>query len=95
MSKPEVYCPKCKWKPIAGAYWMCLPVCGTEWDTFATGGVCPTCGEVFEYTQCLRCEQLSPHKDWYHFPDGERTTQQREGIVTFSQDCADFADEQA
>ena len=56
---------------------MCLPACGTQWNTFDTGGVCPTCGEVFEYTQCLRCALLSPHKAWYHYPDGEQTAQQQ------------------
>jgi predicted amidophosphoribosyltransferase len=70
MSDPKIYCPKCKWMPDAFSLWACLPVCGNEWNTFSTGGVCPKCGESFEQTQCLKCWQFSPHKDWYHSPQG-------------------------
>ena len=78
MSNPEIHCPSCKWRPDGRAHWMCLPVCATSWNTFATGGVCPACGEVFEHTQCPVCHMLSPHEDWYHMPDDERATAEAE-----------------
>ena len=46
-------------------------MCGHVWNTFETGGVCPSCGEHFEHTQCLRCRLFSPHKEWYHDTDPE------------------------
>ncbi len=66
MEKGKIYCPKCEWEPDALSVWQCLPVCGTVWNTFATGGVCPTCGEVFKQTQCRRCGHFSLHLEWYH-----------------------------
>jgi hypothetical protein len=68
--EPEIYCPKCKWRPRAEHRWMCVPSCGTEWNTFWTGGVCPGCNWQWDHTQCLACGEISPHRDWYHYPDG-------------------------
>jgi hypothetical protein len=70
MKEPEIYCPQCKWRPVAESRWSCVPSCGTLWNTFWTGGVCPDCGIRWEKTQCPACGKLSPHKDWYHWPDG-------------------------
>jgi len=52
--------------------------CGTRWNTFWTGGVCPGCGYCWEITACLACKRFSLHKDWYwyHWPESE--TQQHE-----------------
>src|SRR5262249_23002071 len=33
-------CPICKGTPPIGAFWLC-PNCGTQFDTFATGAICP------------------------------------------------------
>jgi hypothetical protein len=57
------------WKPLPSSQWSCLPVCGHLWNTFDTAGVCPQCDEHFEHTQCLRCLQFSPHRQWYHDAD--------------------------
>jgi len=65
----QIYCPLCIWKPLPSSEWGCLPVCGHLWNTFDTGGVCPQCDEHFEQTQCLRCKQFSPHRQWYHDAD--------------------------
>ena len=78
MKDPEIYCPKCKWAPDGHALWECLQICGHQWNTFATGGMCPKCGEVFEHTQCLFCGRFSPHKDWYHDPEGSESDLERE-----------------
>lgn len=63
----RIRCPKCDWEPDGQPYWMCE--CGTQWDTFSTGGRCPGCGKVWEYTQCILfaggCDAWSPHLDWY------------------------------
>lgn len=69
MKEPEIRCPKCGWRPKTESRWQCVPGCGTHWNTFWTGGVCPGCSFRWEHTQCLSCKQVSPHKDWYHFPD--------------------------
>lgn len=79
MKTPEIYCPACRWRPGANARWSCLPRCGTVWNTFATGGLCPGCGVRWQRTQCLACSAVSPHRDWYHDPmdddagDGKRS----------------------
>ena len=69
MSK-EVYiaCPKCDWEPHAGSQWSCS--CGHAWNTFDTGGRCPSCGRQWDETQCLSCSEWSPHLDWYRNLDG-------------------------
>lgn len=68
--EPEIYCPKCAFRPCAEDRWVCEPGCGTTWNTFWTRGVCPGCGYAWLYTQCLACSKMSPHRDWYHFPNG-------------------------
>jgi hypothetical protein len=70
-SEPEIYCPCCEDRPRPSDRWHCMPSCGTVWHTFWTGGVCPGCGYRWEKTQCLRCGELSPHRDWYHYRDGD------------------------
>ena len=71
MRTPEIRCPACRWKPGPDARWMCVPRCGTVWNTFATGGVCPGCGVRWHRTQCLACGTVSAHRDWYRDPDDE------------------------
>lgn len=78
MSKALIHCPSCLWEPDGGAHWVCLSVCATEWNTFATRGVCPACCEVFEHTQCPVCHEISLHEAWYQDPDDERTTEDEE-----------------
>ena len=70
MNEPEIYCPKCGWRPRAEDRWSCVPSCGTVWNTFWTRGVCPGCGIEWQRTQCLACGEVSPHKAWYHWPEG-------------------------
>ena len=36
------------------------------WNTFDTGGTCPGCGKKWRFTQCLACNAMSLHEDWYH-----------------------------
>jgi hypothetical protein len=68
------------WKPQPDSVWACLPICGHQWNTFDTGGVCPKCDERFEQTQCLRCRQFSPHREWYHHADPALTREQSKSI---------------
>lgn len=60
----KIFCPRCAWEPKQSSRWMCL--CLHCWNTFDTGGVCPSCGKVWTETQCLACQRWSPHADWYH-----------------------------
>ena len=71
MKTPDIHCPACEWRPGAAARWSCLPHCGTTWNTFATGGLCPGCGARWQRTQCLACGVVSPHRDWYHEPESD------------------------
>jgi hypothetical protein len=66
----EIYCPKCRWRPGAEDRWSCESACGTVWNTFWTRGLCPGCGKQWADTQCLACQQFSPHRQWYHTPEG-------------------------
>ena len=50
-----------------------MPSCGTVWHTFWTGGVCPGCAYQWQVTVCLTCGVLSPHKAWYHYPEGRES----------------------
>ena len=69
-----VRCPLCHWRPDANNRWRCecngtpepfFHSCGTVWNTFLTGGRCPGCDHQWQWTSCLRCEQASPHQEWY------------------------------
>jgi Zn-dependent protease len=58
----QYHCPSCKQSPPAVPLWKCA--CGTQYDTFATGGACPACGRAFPATQCPRCGEAYPFALW-------------------------------
>lgn len=60
---PRIRCPRCGWEPGRDSLWSCS--CSHAWNTFDTSGRCPACGREWAETQCLRCHQWSPHRDWY------------------------------
>jgi hypothetical protein len=64
---PRILCPVCDWQPLKHDRWLCS--CGHWWNTFDTGGVCPTCLQQWTMTQCLSfaCLRWSPHSDWYEY----------------------------
>jgi hypothetical protein len=64
--QPDIYCPRCEYRPRLEDRWDCMPSCATRWHTFWTAGVCPGCGHAWEKTQCPACAKLSPHRAWYH-----------------------------
>ena len=65
----RIRCPRCAWQPRREDRWRCDPGCLSEWNTFATAGVCPGCAKTWEETACLRCHAWSPHRDWYVHED--------------------------
>ena len=67
---PRIRCPRCAWEPEGDSTWMCT--CLHVWNTFDTNGRCPACGRDWLETQCLRCHQWSPHRDWYAEDDDRR-----------------------
>lgn len=71
MAEPKIFCPQCKYRPVAEDRWDCSPGCSASWHTFWTGGVCPGCAHQWELTQCPACAVRSPHKAWYHWPAGD------------------------
>ena len=75
--EPQIYCPRCKYRPVAEDRWSCVPTCGTVWHTFWTGGVCPGCGHRWRDTQCPSCHAISPHRKWYHNPKGKVTKERK------------------
>jgi Zn-dependent protease len=52
-------CPNCKTPPPQGNFWFCGH-CRHPFDMFATRGVCPHCGMIFNGTRCLNCGQANP-----------------------------------
>ena len=71
---PGIRCPLCEWRPRRSDVWVCWDVdhpenffggCGTAWNTFETGGICPRCLHQWIWTSCLRCLGWSRHEDWY------------------------------
>jgi len=47
-------CPLCHTPPPVGPFWACGR-CRAGFDMFATRGVCPNCGTIFNATRCLEC----------------------------------------
>lgn len=78
MEKAEIYCPKCEWRPTAEDRWMCVPSCGTVWNTFWTRAVCPGCSVKWPATACFGCGEYSPHEAWYHYPKPREEERERE-----------------
>ncbi len=69
-----IRCPICQWRPLRSSLWTCWDCghpeyfydgCGIEWNTFETGGLCPTCSHQWTWTSCLSCWGWSRHEDWY------------------------------
>jgi hypothetical protein len=65
----KIRCPLCQWQPQKSDRWLCEPGCQHCWNTFETAGICPGCTKHWDQTACLRCQQWSPHEDWYEKPD--------------------------
>ena len=70
----KIRCPLCRWTPDKFSLWTCWDCgypeyfyngCGTEWNTFDTRGICPTCSHRWAWTSCLSCWRWSKHEDWY------------------------------
>lgn len=77
----KIRCPICGWSPSSTSRWTCWDCehpeyfyggCGTEWNTFDTGGLCPTCSHQWTWTSCLSCWGWSKHVDWYVDDDNDR-----------------------
>lgn len=75
----HIRCPLCGWRPQKSSRWFCTNCpypenfsdgCGTAWNTFDTGGICPGCGHQWQWTACLQCWQWSPHEAWYEEKTG-------------------------
>jgi hypothetical protein len=62
---PRIRCPRCSWQPGSSDVWVCS--CLHYWNTFETGGVCPSCLKQWETTLCPECQQWSAHSDWYEY----------------------------
>ena len=65
----RIRCPRCSWEPRPEDRWCCS--CLHVWNTFETRGVCPACMRQWQETQCLRCNEWSPHDDWYAEDDAQ------------------------
>jgi Zn-dependent protease len=61
--RPGFACPSCQAAPPIGQHWRCAQ-CSQDFDTFETGGVCPSCGAQFSTTMCGNCHQQSPLHAW-------------------------------
>jgi len=56
-------CPACHAAPPEGAYWRCGR-CGTAFDLFAGGGVCPHCGVSHPLATCVDCGARHDFAAW-------------------------------
>ncbi len=65
--RPGFACPACGAAPFAGAFWRCGR-CQTQFDIFATNGLCPRCGAGFERTRCPECGAQHPLSAWQARP---------------------------
>ncbi len=68
----RIRCPLCQWQPGKHDRWLCNPGCGHSWNTFDTHGRCPSCEKQWRDTACFRCNEWSPHDDWYETQDSSR-----------------------
>jgi hypothetical protein len=59
----KIRCPRCGFEPRKNTLWSCT--CFHRWNTFETGGICPSCQKQWLETQCPRCKAWSPHESWY------------------------------
>jgi len=64
-----VKCPSCGWIPDGEAHWGCDACEGDDFNTFAHGGECPHCAQVFDETLCPSCETLSAYDWWWPADD--------------------------
>ena len=62
-SGPRIRCPLCGCCAAKTDLWSCT--CAHKWNTFDTGGVCPSCLYQWKVTACPSCGEWSPHSDWY------------------------------
>ncbi|HTW62208.1 MAG TPA: M50 family metallopeptidase [Terracidiphilus sp.] len=62
--RPGFACPACREAPPLAPLWRCSN-CHQNFDTFATGGVCPHCGARFDATTCIYCFERRPLREWY------------------------------
>jgi Zn-dependent protease len=67
--RPGFACPSCRTAPPLGAFWHCGK-CTQQFDTFASGAVCPNCGAQFALTGCLDCREAFPMSAWATQPAG-------------------------
>jgi Zn-dependent protease len=56
-------CPSCHTAPPLGPFWTCNQ-CSARFDTFETGGICPSCAARFANTMCLDCRHQAPIAQW-------------------------------
>lgn len=56
-------CPHCLESPPAGSFWGCGR-CGTGFDIFASGAICPRCAATFQEVRCIHCGKNSPLLQW-------------------------------
>jgi Zn-dependent protease len=59
---PHATCPTCHEHPPVGSFWGCP--CRARFDTFATGGICPSCGRLHIVATCLLCFEQAPLPNW-------------------------------
>ncbi len=56
-------CPSCHASPPQGPLWVC-GTCRTNFDTFETATVCPSCGAEHALTSCFDCGARHPLPEW-------------------------------
>jgi Zn-dependent protease len=63
-ARAGIHCPACHAAPLVGPFWICHH-CRTQFDTFATEGICPGCQQQFSVTNCPQCGASRPMSEWF------------------------------
>lgn len=56
----SIRCPKCHWRPGEQTIWSCN--CRHLWNTFSTGGRCPSCNFQWTVTVCHRRRSIAAQR---------------------------------
>jgi Zn-dependent protease len=56
-------CPSCRTAPLLGENWRCA-LCGLNFDTFESRGVCPHCAAQYPTTMCGDCGKSHSMDEW-------------------------------
>ena len=61
--RAQFFCPACHAAPPFGNFWRCEK-CGTAFDVFGKGTICPQCNAAQDLAGCVDCGTAHPYSQW-------------------------------